>query len=187
MIFGQEKEIKIKCDKIIRIDSLEFYKNKIEPVKINKEKQIDKEQGNLFLKTKDSTITFRDNTSVNDFFQYSYLGQFKELNSDLILGQDYNQNYYYLISQTTNKEDTLVGYPLIFKNKILAIEGAYTDGSALIEIWNIKDHKVQKEKIFSLKDCMIYTVQKAYLRDKYLYINNFLSTDKNNYYKIHIK
>ncbi|MBP1672767.1 MAG: hypothetical protein H6Q25_582 [Bacteroidetes bacterium] len=54
-----------------------------------------------------------------------------------------------------NKIDTLVGYPKIFGDRYLCEEGAYTDGTAFIEIWNIKNDIPYLVEKFSFIPCYI--------------------------------
>lgn len=187
-IFGQElSKTSFKCENLTQIDSLEFEQNKIKFSQIEKSKLISKNNETLTIKTKDSLIVFKDNLSDEYYFEYRYLGEFPEHNWTIILGQDYNQSYYYLINMESSKIDSLVGFPQIFKNEILAVEGLYTDGSALIEIWEIEKNQIIKTKSFSVKKCMVYGIQEAYLNEEYLYIRNSYSSIKDDFYKLKIK
>lgn len=180
-------KVDFKCDEINQIDSLEFKHHKNKFTLISKSNIVSKSNETLTIKTKDSLFVFKDNLSEESFFEYSYLGEFQEYNWTLILGQDYNQNYYYLINMESSKIYSLVGPPQIYNNKILAIEGSYTDGSALIEIWDIEKNQIIKGKSFSVKKCMIYGIQEAFLNEEYLYIRNSYSSIKNDFYKLKIK
>jgi len=86
------------------------------------------------------------------------------------LGQDYNQDYYYLINPKVNKIDTLVGCPLIFGDKILCQESEYTDGPDFIEIWNLEGNRIQLIDRFSLKPCGKYTIDEMYIREDTLFV-----------------
>jgi hypothetical protein len=176
------KKSTIVCDKIEFINSSEFNDNK-QPFKIiDTTYHIKKTNGVIIVQTKDSTYNFKDNTTNEGFFEYTLSGQ--DINKKWILlrGQDYNQDFYYLIYQNTNKIDTLIGYPRIFGNKYLCMEGSYTDGTAFIEIWMLTTGKLLLYKRFSLIPCKIYSIDYTYLKDDYLYIKY----EHNKYLKVKI-
>lgn len=164
-----KKTIEI-CSIIEFIDSLEFNSNR-QPFQIfDTTFVLKKNDGVIKIQCKDTIFAFKDNTSDADFFEYSCVG-FDPFNKKvLVLGQDYNQEYYYLINQNTNKIDTLVGYPKIFGDRYLCEESAYTDGTAYIEIWNMKNEMPYLIEKFSLIPCNIYEVNESYLKDVYLYL-----------------
>ena len=87
----------------------------------------------------------------------------------------------------SSKVDTLVGFPQIFKNEILSIESSYTDGYSMIEIWKMNKDQMIKAKSFSVKKCMIYGIQEAYLKEEYLYLRNSYSSITDDFYRIKIK
>jgi hypothetical protein len=113
------------CKKIIPIDSLNFIKNKQEFARIDSITSFKKVKGIIKIKTKDSILTFKDHKTKNNLIEYSVVGQDKKNNWVLLLKEDYNQDYYYLINQKNNQVEKLVGYPMIFGNKLICQEGYY--------------------------------------------------------------
>lgn len=164
---------------IIKIDSLEYNSNKVNFKRIDKLSTLKKENGIIKVPTVNTTIEFRDNTSDENLMEYSVVGQNSMNKWILILGQDYNQDYYYLVNQEISKIDTLVGNPMIFGNKLLCQEGSYTDGTGFIEIWNSKNGKLELEKKFSLKSYNIFA-NEIYLKDNTV----FVKYESNKYLKI---
>ena len=76
--------------------------------------------------------------------------------------------------------DTLVGYPEIYGNTIICLEGSNTDGYNYIEIWDIIDNKIKLNSKFSLNECDIFP-EFVFLSD----INEIMIIDsKNNFWKI---
>ncbi len=158
------------CDKIEFIDSLEFNTNKQDYSIIDTSFVLEKINGVIKVNGIDTVFKFKDNTSDEEFFEYTIAGRDINKKRVLILGQDYNQDYYYLINQNTNKVDTLIGYPKIFGDKYLCEEGSYTDGSAFIEIWDDKNKELQLLDRFSFIPCDIYDINESYLKNDYLYV-----------------
>jgi hypothetical protein len=164
------KKISKICDKIEFIDSQQFNDNKQGYCIIDTAIIIKKINGEIKVHGKDSTFIFKDDTNDDEFIEYTFAGQDTTKKWVLILGQDYNQDYFYLINQNTDNIDTLVGYPRIFGDIYLCEEGSYTDGTAFIEIWSIRYNKFQLLEKFSLKPCDIYDNDESYLKNDYLYI-----------------
>ena len=158
------------CSKTIQIDSLEFFKNKQNFTKIDSISDFKKVKGVIKISTKDSLFTFRDNNSDEKFIEYKVVGQENKNKWVLLLEQDYNQDYYYLINQKNNKIVKLVGYPMFFGNKILCQEGSYTDSTGFIEIWNSNKGNLSLVSKFSFNACKICNISDLYLKGNILYI-----------------
>lgn len=168
------------CDRIEFIKGEEFNDNRQVHRIFDTTLTIKKNKGEIKVQGKDFTFSFKDNTNDDEFFEYTFAGQDTNKKWVLILGQDYNQDYYFLINQNTNHIDTLVGYPRIFGDIYMCEEDSYTDGTAFIEIWSIRYNKFQLLEKFSLKPCEIYDNEESYLKNDYLYIKY----EKNKYLKV---
>ncbi|GGC95262.1 hypothetical protein GCM10011508_23100 [Flavobacterium lutivivi] len=179
---SKKEEVNLNCENLIKIDSLSFIKNKKIPLNFAQKSVLKKENNEI--KIQHLNHTFKDNLTDENFMEYSIVGKFKKWN--LILGQDYNQNYYYLVDK--NKIDTLVGPPRVFENTILSIEEAHTDFQEKIEIWNIQESgKIILNKNFSLKKCYDFRIMESYLFEKYLYLKTGVENRKSQFYKIKYK
>lgn len=111
-------------------------------------------------------LALKDNLKDDQYHEYYYAGRDKKKKWLLIKKQDYNQDYYYLFNTSIKSIDTLVGYPSIYGNKILCLEGSYTDGFNYIEVWEIKGNKlIRRLKLSLSRACGIYPSQVA-LSDK---------------------
>jgi len=156
------------CEQIIYIDSVEFISNRQYSKQFDSTTNIAKVNSIIKIPLKDTVLVFRDDTTNELFFEYTVVGTTKSWL--LMSGRDYNQDYFYLINMITGKTDTLIGYPLIFHNILLCIEGDYADSTKFIELWKIEDDKVQLIRKFSLRYCNIYMIGEIYLKDKFLYM-----------------
>ena len=156
--------------KLVPIDSLEYYSNKITYEEIKQTTTIVKNKKVIKVPYGDSSIEFKDDTTDENFMEYSVLGENKENHWILIQGQDYNQDYYYVINQRLKTIDTLVGEPRIFYNKLLCQEGSYTDSPEYLEIWDINHGKLQLFKKFSLRKYDVYTINDSFLKNGILYV-----------------
>jgi len=171
-----------RTDTIVAIDSLEFYSNQIKFDTIWEKSNVIKNNGVIKVPLNNKIVEFKDNTNVEYFFEYSVIGEKNRGKWLLIKGENYNKDYYYIINQKFNKIDTLIGFPVIFNNKIVCVEGVYTDWSEYIEIWNIKNNDIKLYKKFSLKRMFDIYLNEIYLKKNVLYVKDI----KSKYYKINI-
>lgn len=155
--------------KIAKIDSLEFYSNKVSCKRFDKLSTIKKINGIIKVPVGNFEIEFHDDTNNENPIEYSVVGQNGKNKWTLIKGQDELQDYYYMVNQELNKVDTLVGNPMIFGDKLLCLEGSYTDGTDFIEVWNSKNGKLELTKKFSLRSFGIFA-DEIYLRDNTVYV-----------------
>ena len=176
---SKKEQKNLNCENLIKIDSMSFNKSKKHPLKFDKKsdfKKVDNEIDIQYLNQ-----TFKDNLTDENFMEYSIVGKLKNWN--LILGQDYNQNYYYIVDE--NKVDTLVGPPRIFGKTILSIEEPYTDFQEKIEIWKIQENgKIKLSQKFSLNKCYDFRIMESHLFEKYLYIKTGIENRKSQFFKI---
>ncbi|MBC7426518.1 MAG: hypothetical protein H7321_08275 [Bacteroidia bacterium] len=169
-------------EKVLFIDSFEFYSKMIKPKKLTNG-VFKKINGKIKIPSKDSFFTFKDNLSNENYFEYSFVGQVKSRNWNFVLGNDYQQSYYYLISENYNKIDSLVGYPLIFGDKIICKEEEYTDCPNYIEIWNINKNSITLNKKFPMStNLRSINITDLYLKDSLIFIRN-----KNYNHETHIE
>lgn len=152
----------------ITISCAEFKKHKQEYCLFNDSSHIlYKKDGFIKIETKDSTYFFKDDLSNEYFYEYSIVGY--KRNWILLLGQTYNTDEYFLINKKTNRIYTLVGFPQIYKNYLLCIEGDHTDGTKYIEIWKMRQNKIKQVIKFNLKQYDII-LGDIYMYGNYIYI-----------------
>lgn len=176
---SKKEEVNLNCQNLIKIDSLNFYKKKTNPLYFVLNSELKKDNNAIYIQNLNKT--FKDDLNEENFMEYSIIGKLKNWN--LIIGQDWNQNYYFLVDQ--NKIDTLVGEPKVFEKKILSIEEPYTDFQEKIEIWNIqKSGEIKLSNRFSLKECYNNRIMESYLFEKHLYIKTGIENRKSEFYKI---
>ncbi|WP_243349519.1 hypothetical protein [Parabacteroides sp. FAFU027] len=155
--------------KITKIDSLEFYSNKVIYSRISQPSTIKKKNKTIKVPIGNSAIEFHDNANIDNPINYIVIGQDKKYEWILIKGEDELQDYYYIVNQNLNKIDTLVGNPMIFGDKLLCQEGSYTDGTDFIELWDTTDGKLKRIKKFSLRTFGIY-VDEIYLKGDMIFV-----------------
>ncbi len=158
------------CSKTIPIDSLEFFKNKQNFTRIDSISAFKKVKGVIKITTKDSALIFRDHKTKRDLIEYNIIGQDSKNKWLLLSEEDSNQDYYYLINLKNNKIEKLVGYPMVYGNKILCQEGSYTDSTGFIEIWNSDKGNLSLVNKFSFNACKIFNISDLYLKKNILYV-----------------
>lgn len=183
-LFSSNSQNTVDCNSIVKIDNSSYNLNKVKYDDFRNQSKLKKV--NTQIKINNTSIVFNDDLSEENFIEYSIIGEDKKGKWLLISGQDYNQIYYYLINKEKGTKYKLIGEPKIYDKKIVCIEGSYTDGSAIIEIWNLKSNEISLQKSFSLKKCLIFNIQDSYLNENQLYIKNSYEISKCDYYKLKI-
>ena len=157
------------CEKIVYIDSMDFFSNKQNWEIFDSITNIVKINGIIKVPLKDNILIFEDDTTFERYHEHFVVGE--KDNWIVVMEQGYHQQYYYLMNKTTNKVDTLVGYPFIFNNLLLCVESSYTDGTEFVELWKIKRNKAKLIKKFSLRYCKycISCAGESYFKDGFFY------------------
>jgi hypothetical protein len=155
--------------KITKIDSLEFYSNKVIFEKFSRHSTVKKKNGTIKVPIGNSVTEFHDSTNIDNPKEYSVVGQNERNKWVLIKGENELQDYYYIVNQKENKIDTLVGNPMIFGNKLLCQEGSYTDGTDFIELWDSTNGKLKLIKKFSLRSYGIFA-DEIYLKGNTIFV-----------------
>ena len=194
---------------VMPIDSAEYYSNQTEFDTIWEKSNVVKKNGviKISLNNWEKFIEFKDqkfNEYEDDYYEnddvedddvdvevgYYVIGEKKEKNWLLILEGSINTLSYYLINQKLGRYDMLVGFPVIYGNRILCLEEDHTDWEQYIEIWNIKDNNdIYLYKRFSLAKMFNIYVESFYLKDDFLYVKDrdyFNDDGYSKYYKINI-
>jgi hypothetical protein len=167
------------CPRIVTIDSIEFYNNYQAYSGFDTITTFKKENGFIKVHIQDSMFCFEDDLSDEYFFEYNIIGQKDDW--ILILGQDYHTDQYYLINQATSKIDTLVGFPQIYENKLLCLEGDQTDGTKYIEVWEVNNNVAILISKVDLKKYELFGINEIYLKNKTVYMRNGYNS---HYFKI---
>ena len=149
-------------------DSLDFYSNYKNSISFEKRLNEESNTNKIEVKCKNQTYVFANNLSDEDFVEYHHQGYYKDW--QLIQKMGYNDEVYYLINVQNDEVDTLIGYPKIYENKMVCLEGSHTDSKNRIDVWTLSN--VQNEKIFSMNliDIDVFYVDDFYLSDNCLYI-----------------
>lgn len=159
--------------RIIKIDSTEFYLNRVIPRKMDKPITIKKEKGVIMIPSGNSAFVFRDNKRDENFLEYTVIGQNQKYKWVMIKAQDYNQDYYYLVNQAINRIDTLVDIPQIYGDKFLCGQGGSVEGyPAYVEIWYNQNGKLERILKFKWESYGLQ-IRKMYLRKDTLFIMNY--------------
>lgn len=61
----------------------------------------------------------------------------------LVKTSDEIKDYFYLIDQARLWIDTLIGYPYLYRDKMLCVEGVHTDMPGYVELWQINKGKTK--------------------------------------------
>ncbi len=156
------------CIKMFPIDSVTFYSKKQPYISFNDDYSGVKTNGVLKIKTKSRNIVFQDDLSNEYYFEYELEGQLN--NSLLVSGNSYNETEYYIINKKTGIIDTVVGFPKIYNNRLLSIEGDCTDGTKFIEVWRFKGSVLKLLLKFDTKKCNIFNIEDVYVKNSHIYI-----------------
>lgn len=180
------KKKEFDCDDLIQIDSTFYYLNKIKNEDFDSKSELTKSNNQIIIPNQD--FIFKDNLTEEKFIEYSIIGKNQKRQLTLILGQDYNQNYYFIWNQTTNKIDTLSGKPYFFNDKMVSIEDPYTDFPETIEIWNVlKNNNIELKNKFAIRKCKEFSNLESYLSANYLFIKSGFDNKNSKYFKIKIE
>ncbi len=181
LTFSQAKPVYKEniCTDLMLINESEFQNNRQEFLLIDSLFNIEKKEGKIEIPFGETIMEFVDEDELSI---HTVKGQFKSKHWILILEQDPNQDYYYLINTKNSKIDKLVGEPHIFGDRIVCEEGSYTDCPHFMEIWKIEGTNVKMETKFRLNDCDLFTIEEFYLNDDFLYLNQ-----GNKFYKLKVE
>lgn len=156
------------CIKLSPIDSITFYRGKQPHISFIADYSGMKTNGVLRIKTKSKNIVLQDDLSNEYYFEYKLEGQLN--NSFLVSGNSYNETEYYIINKKTGIIDTVVGFPKIYNNRLLSIEGDCTDGTKFIEVWRFKGSVLKLLLKFDTKKCNIFNIEDVYVKNSHIYI-----------------
>lgn len=167
----KKKNFQFRNEKFINLDTAQTFQ---------------KTENKISLSFHNINLVFKDDLNEENYQEYNYIGKFKSSELYLISQTDNHKTIYYLINSITSKIDTLVGFPVIYNDKLYSIEDRYTDSQNIIQCYNFKNGTVKLLDEFSLisQNKRINT-EKYYFKNNYLYFeDNFEVNPK--YFKIKI-
>lgn len=124
---------------VIPIDSVEFFQHAIKPQRIESTSIYKKKRKRIKIQSISKTFCFKDDLREKFCHEYFVIGTI--MNNVIVKYQDYNDEVFYMINPSTNSIDTLIGYPQVYRDKILCVEGSKADGGNTIEVWKISPKK----------------------------------------------
>ena len=115
-----------------------------------KSEEIVKVDGTISVKTKKGTVSFKDDLTEENYRTYEYVGDLIQDKIALIMTQDLHTDRYIAIDLSTGDQKVLIGFPHVYVDKIVCLQGAETDSYSQIELWTFNDGKLIKSKSFGL-------------------------------------
>jgi hypothetical protein len=132
-------------------DEFDVFRNK--EISFVKSDKIVKTGKTIIVKTKKGTvIKFEDDLSDENYSTNEYVGDLIKDNIVLIKTQDYNSDRFIAVDLATGDQKTLIGFPRVYGDKIICLQGAETDVVQEIELWKIKDNKLTQNRTFNFGD-----------------------------------
>lgn len=167
----KKKDFKFQNEKFIDLDTIPIFK---------------KSENKLKLSFKNINLVYKDDLSEENYLEYNYIGKLKKSEFYLISQTDNHKTTYFLIHSITCKKYDLVGFPVVYKDKIFAIEDRYTDSQNVIQCFEFKKGKLELLDEFSL-----INLDKRINNNMYYFKNNYLYFEDNfevnpKYFKIKI-
>jgi len=150
------------------IDSSCFFRHKITYKSYTSSIPYVKSGRTIKVRCKNKTYKFKDSRSEGEqeyFVEGSY-------NNWIIIKAYlyYNYEQFYFINVKSGEIDSLAGEPLFYDNKILCFEGDNTDGTKMMEVWQIMDEKIFLIYSADLKRRRIYSIDDYYLRNDTVFL-----------------
>ena len=150
------------------IDSSYFNRHKKNYLSYASSVPIVKKKRTIKVKCANKTYKFKDSRN-EDEQKYYVAGSYKSW--IIIKGYlYYHFEQYYMINPKTGEIDSLAGEPLFYDDKILCIEGDNTDGTKMIEVWQIDDDTISLRYSADLKRRRIYDINDFYLFDDTIFL-----------------
>ena len=136
------------------------------------------------IKSISKTFCFKDDLREKFYHEYFVIGTI--MNNVIVKYQDYNDEVFYMINPSTNSIDTLIGYPQVYRDKILCVEGSKADGGNTIEVWKISPKKSTLLLKTRLIEQKVYHIDQIYLFNNDIYIrsDDVGSDTRNKYFRL---
>jgi hypothetical protein len=101
----------------------------------------------------------KDNNSEEDFYEFTYIGDFDNKHLMKVVQKAFYNGYEYLIINTKNqcKITTLLGKPYVFGSYIINFnESETTDAKKVIEIWRLSERQILKVRDFQFSQSITF-------------------------------
>lgn len=169
---------------VIPIDSVEFFQHAIKPQRIESTSIYKKKRKRIKIQSISKTFCFKDDLREKFYHEYFVIGTI--MNNVIVKYQDYNDEVFYMINPSTNSIDTLIGYPQVYRDKILCVEGSKADGGNTIEVWKISPKKSTLLLKARLIEQKVYHIDQIYLFNNDIYIrsDDVGSDTRNKYFRL---
>lgn len=179
---GEEKFIDI-CNKLIRIDSVEFKNKFVKPYKFPKTKKYKKIKGTITVSTKVGVEKFTDDWRPAEYTVHYVLGEDTIMHWVIIVASYYHDDDVYIINTETGKVFEVLCLPQFYQNKIICWQ-RLSDSPDEIHVLEFKNSEIVNDKYFKICNCSanFWGIQKMYYSNKTLYFKD----GKNNYFKANI-
>jgi hypothetical protein len=102
--------------------------------------------------TKKGTVKFEDDLTDENYQTNEYVGDLIKDKIALIKAQDYNSDRFIAVDLLTGEQKVMVGFPHVYQDNVICLQGAETDTVQEIEFWRFKEGKLTKIKAFNLED-----------------------------------
>lgn len=99
---------------------------------------------------KGKTVKFEDDLSDEGYQTHEYVGDLLREKIALVKTQDYNTDRYVAVDLSTGETKTLIGFPHVYGDNVICLQGAETDVTPQIELWKIREGKLTSIKTFTL-------------------------------------
>ncbi|MBP5771952.1 MAG: hypothetical protein J6W75_11490 [Bacteroidaceae bacterium] len=155
---------------ILETDSLRFIRQKNVYSSYESSAPIAKKNRTIKVKCANKTYKFKDSKIENEE-EYFVEGSYKSW--IIIKGYLYwNYEQFYMINPKTGEIDSLAGEPLFYEDKILCVEGDATDGTKMIEVWQMDKDKISLIYSTDLKRRNIFSVDDIYLLNDTVFLKS---------------
>jgi hypothetical protein len=120
---------------------------------LSKSDKILKANGAILIKPRQGDpVKFVDNLTDEDYQINEYVGDLIKDKVLLIRTQDYSSDWYVAVDLVTGEQKTFIGFPHIYRDNIICLQGVETDKVQEIEFWKIRNDKLVNVKAFNLSD-----------------------------------
>ncbi len=142
-LFGQ-------TPKVTETTKDEFDASRSKEIALVKSDKILKTDKTILVQTKSGNVKFEDDLTDENYQTNEYVGDLVKDKIALIKTKDYNSDRFIAVDLLTGDQTTMVGFPHVYRDNIVCLQGAETDTVQEIELWKFKDAKLIKVKAFNL-------------------------------------
>ena len=145
----------LQNDNLIPTNKVEFESGSSNLIFV-KDPKVRKSSGVLYLP---KCKNLKDNISEEDFYEFTYIGDFDNKHLLKVIQKTFYNGYEYLIIDIKNqcKITTLLGKPYVFGSYIINFnESETTDAKKVIQVWRLSERQVLKERDFQFSQSITF-------------------------------